>query len=492
MPRVYSRVAVIGAGPSGIAAARALRDEGNIEMIRVFERKPTVGGMWVYEPEPEQFQSTTLTVADVQLPIPEGLSPDTPVTTLPAARDRPGTIGAAYDGLDTNAGARTMAFTYTPLPVANSVVSERRFGKNNSTRPRHAVLSYLEELAQPVLDYVVFSTHVEAIEKRTDGTWLLTARRETDTNDIWTQQVFDAVVVASGHFNVASVPRIDGLVEAAAALPTAFEHSKSFRHTESYQDKRVVVVGGGISAADLMEDLHTVVQAPLYVSRRGNVGFLESAWNLPNVEQRPTISRIRVEGTDGRPTLAVDFSDGTTLTGIDRVLFATGYRLAYPFLPFSEGGVTPHNRLAGFYQHVFCMEDPSLAVIGQVRAAISLRVYEFQAVAVARFLAGHAAGQLPPVKDQRKWETDRLAYKGSSELFHEVKPDFVEYYGWLRDFAGPPIEATRRTGAYELPEFEEWWVDSDIEVLVAKGKYWDKLREEGSQKKTEESEQNQK
>lgn len=210
MPRVYSRVAVIGAGPSGIAAARALRDEGNIETIRVFERKSTVGGMWVYEPEPERFQSTTLTVADTQLPIPEGLAPGgVPVTTPPAARDRPGTIGAAYDGLDTNAGARTMAFTHTPMPVANLAVSERRFGKNNSSRPRHAVLSYLEELAKPVLDFVEFSTHVEALEKRTDGTWLLTARRETETKDVWTQEVFDAVVVASGHFNVASVPRAD-------------------------------------------------------------------------------------------------------------------------------------------------------------------------------------------------------------------------------------------------------------------------------------------
>lgn len=175
--------------------------------------------------------------------------------------------------------------------------------------------------------------------------------------------------------------------------------------------------------------------------------------------------------------MALDFSDGSTLSGIDKLLFATGYRLAYPFLPFSEGGVTPHNRLAGFYQHVFCMDDPSLAVIGQVRAAISLRVYEFQAVAVARFLAGHAAGKLPLAEEQRKWEQDRLAYNGPSELFHEVKPDFVEYYGWLRGFAGPPAESSRSTGAYELPEFEDWWVDSDVEVLVAKGKYWDSLIE---------------
>ncbi|CAK7214219.1 hypothetical protein SBRCBS47491_002074 [Sporothrix bragantina] len=479
MPRVYSRVAVIGAGPSGIAAARALHEEGNFETIRVYERKAAVGGMWMYEPEPEKFQSTTLTVDEARLPIPADLCPGNPVITSPAARDRPGTIGAAYDSLDTNAGARTMAFTHTPLPVANSAVSEGRFGINNSSRPRHAVLSYLEDLALPVMEDIVFRTHVEALQKQNDRTWLLTTRRETGTNDIWNQEVFDAVIVASGHFNVASVPRIEGLVEAAAAMPTAFEHSKSFRHKESYQDKRVVVVGGGISAADLMEDLHTIAHAPLYVSRRGNVGFLESAWKLPNVEQKPTIQRIRVETGDdnGSPSVALDFSDGSTVSHVDKVLFATGYRLAYPFLPYPDGGVTPHNRLAGFYQHVFCMDDPSLAVIGQVRAAISLRVYEYQAVVVARFLAGHAAGVLPSVEKQRAWERDRLAYKGPSELFHEIKPDFTEYYGWMRSFAGPPAPESIKSGAYELPLYEDWWVDSDIEVLIAKGKYWDSLRE---------------
>ncbi|CAK7199125.1 hypothetical protein SEUCBS139899_001797 [Sporothrix eucalyptigena] len=479
MSRVYSCVAVIGAGPSGIAAARALRDEGKFETIRVFERKAAVGGMWLYEPEPEKFQSTTLTVDEARLPIPECLLPGKPVTTPPAAHDRPGTIGAAYDCLDTNAGARTMAFTYTPMPVANSAVSERRFGLNNSSRPRHAVLSYLEELAKPVLEHIVFSTHVEALGKRVDGSWLLTSRRETETEDVWNQEVFDAVIVASGHFNVASVPRIDGLVEAAAAVPTAFEHSKSFRHKESYQDKKVVVVGGGISAADLMEDLHTVVRPPLYVSRRGDVGFLESAWKLPKVEQKPTIQKIRVENDDNNnPFVALDFSDGTSVNHVDKVLFATGYRLAYPFLPSPDGGVTPQNRLSGFYQHVFCMNDPSLAVVGQVRSAISLRVYEYQAVVVARFLAGHAAGVLPTVEDQRAWEKERLEYKGPTELFHEIKPDFEEYYGWMRSFAGPPSPDSLKSGAYELPAYEPWWVDSDVEVLIAKGRYWDSLRED--------------
>lgn len=227
----------------------------------------------------------------------------------------------------------------------------------------------------------------------------------------------------------------------------------------------------------MMEDLHLLAAPPLYVSRRSEVTFLESAWHLPNVVRKPTIQKVRVENNDGEgPSVTLDFSDGSSVDRVDKVVFATGYRLAYPFLPFPDGSVTPHNRLANFYQHVFCIDDPSLTVIGQVRAAISLRIYEYQAVAVARFLAGHAAGVLPSVEEQRAWERDRLAYKGPTELFHEIKPDFTEYYGWLRSFAGPPSPDSLKSGAYELPQFEDWWVDCDIEVIIKKAQYWDYLR----------------
>jgi cation diffusion facilitator CzcD-associated flavoprotein CzcO len=37
---------VIGAGPSGLAAVRALSDEKAFHTIRVFERRDRVGGIW--------------------------------------------------------------------------------------------------------------------------------------------------------------------------------------------------------------------------------------------------------------------------------------------------------------------------------------------------------------------------------------------------------------------------------------------------------------
>lgn len=45
MPTIRS-VAVIGAGPSGAAAAEALRRSNAFDVIRVFERRAEVGGAW--------------------------------------------------------------------------------------------------------------------------------------------------------------------------------------------------------------------------------------------------------------------------------------------------------------------------------------------------------------------------------------------------------------------------------------------------------------
>lgn len=40
------RVAIIGGGPGGLAAARALRNEAHYDTITIYERNPHTGGTW--------------------------------------------------------------------------------------------------------------------------------------------------------------------------------------------------------------------------------------------------------------------------------------------------------------------------------------------------------------------------------------------------------------------------------------------------------------
>lgn len=46
MATKYRRVAVIGAGPSGLSAVRALSQEGVFDTIRLFDQRHEIGGTW--------------------------------------------------------------------------------------------------------------------------------------------------------------------------------------------------------------------------------------------------------------------------------------------------------------------------------------------------------------------------------------------------------------------------------------------------------------
>jgi len=209
-----------------------------------------------------------------------------------------------------------------------------------------------------------------------------------------------------------------------------------------------------------VNDLNSIVEGPLFLSQRGANEALVSAWTLPNVKIKPLIKRISSESGG-----VVEFADGSKVEKFEKIIFATGYHLSYPFL--KPNPVTPSNRLAGFYQHIFKIGDPSLAVVGQVKAAISFRVYEYQAVAVARYFAGRAT--LPDVKEQQEWEKKRLEYKGPTNTFHEIKPDFADYFNYLRNTAGPPASGT---DASELPPWDDKWPEFGFEVLGLKDRHW--------------------
>ncbi|OSS48184.1 hypothetical protein B5807_07634 [Epicoccum nigrum] len=468
-PKTNNRtVAVIGAGPSGLSAVKALDEEKVFSTIRVFERRDKVGGTWLYDETPDTFKSALVVphrnAVPSQLPAFEPPAPADPITKT-----------GLYQYLDSNVGAAVMEFTYASIPKINSALSVRRFGHANPTRPWKVVADYLEDIFAKHLNRVSFNTTVERVRKNTKtGKWDIILRQSNhrfkgkDRDYIWTES-FDFVVVATGHYSVPYIPKIPGIEDWYKRWPERLQHSKQFRSRDAYVDKSVVVVGGSVSASDFVLDTYTSVRSPLIVAQRGENAnpALDNVWKLPGVAKKPTISRFTLENGG-----TVEFSDGSWVSGadVDIVYFATGYRLSYPFLepnPVSSG-----NRLAGFYQHAFNIDDPSLAVVGQIRAALSFRSYEYQAVAVARVLAGR--GTLPPVDEQRKWEENRVARLGPTHIFHTIAPDFEEYFNTLRSIAGPPTEGTE---AYELPRWEDEWAKNGFRVLELKDEYVRRIQE---------------
>ena len=471
----YRNIAVIGTGPSGISAIRALNEEKVFDTIRVFERRDQPGGLWHYDKEPDPFPGTvTEGKSDIgrnRVTIPSKLPQFTPT----APEDLSARTGM-YEPLDSNIAAEFMAFTHTPMPEINSAASVEQIGLANPTRPFRVVLRYLQDLVEEYLPLILFNTTVEKVEKTVEkdgyAKWTLTLRRSGQVRqdqpvDYWWQEKFDAVVVASGHYYVPLIPNIAGLEETAKSHPWVLEHSKSFRSADNYVGKRVVVVGASISAAGLTMAIRLVVRGPLILSQRhGNRG--ESLWAVSNVICKPGVKSIIA---DSPSTVRVTFTDGSTVDHVDRVIFGTGYRTCYPFL--SPDPVTLSNRLAGFYQHVFKIGDPSLAVVGQLKYS-PFRAYQYQAVAVARYFAGREAksSSLPSVHDQEEWETKRVESLGPGSGFHAIREELKEYFDFLRNFAGPADPASV---SHELPPFEDAWLQKALHLLQLYDTYWKSL-----------------
>lgn len=422
----------------------------------------------LYDELSDTFKSTL--VLPQQNPVPSQL----PAFESPVPEDTTSRTGL-YSYLDSNVGAAVMEFTYASIPKVNSALSVHRFGHANPTRPWKIVAGYLEDIFTRHLHRVSFNTTVERVRKNTlTNKWDITLRQSDVRlkgvgHDYWWTESFDAVVVATGHYSVPYIPNIPGIEEWYERCPERLQHSKQFRSRDVYVDKSVVVVGGSVSASDFVLDTYTSVRGPLIVAQRGQNAnpALDNIWKLSGVVKKPTISRFTLDNGG-----TVEFSDGSWVSGadVDVVYFATGYRLSYPFL--EPNPVTSKNRLAGFYQHTFNATDPSLAVVGQIRAALSFRAYEYQAVAVARVLAGR--GNLPSTAEQKKWEADRVDRLGPTHIFHTIAPDFEEYFNTLKAIAGPPAKGTE---AYELPKWENDWAKKGFRVLELKDEYVRKIQE---------------
>lgn len=204
------------------------------------------------------------------------------------------------------------------------------------------------------------------------------------------------------------------------------------------------MVGASVSGADISVDLVKTAKSvhAVVVGRNFNGYFGDVAFHHPGIDKRPSISRIDAK------TRTVYFEDGTELAGVDNLVFATGFSWTLPFLP---GVKTRNNRVPDLYQHVVYRRDPSLLFVGAVGAGLTFKIFEWQAVLAARILSGRAA--LPPVKEQERWETERIKLKGDGPKFTMVYPDFEEYFEGVRELAGPGENGAGR----QLPPYEPDW-----------------------------------
>ncbi|KAK3906432.1 hypothetical protein C8A05DRAFT_29711 [Staphylotrichum tortipilum] len=383
-------VAVIGAGPCGLAAAKYLRAQNAFRSVDIFEQQAEVGGVWYHSPRP----STTLRVPQVSADWP----PDPPLPPSPGP-DGSQSGGASifpspmYDVLHTNIPRALMCYSDLPIRQDSLIFPSREH-----------IQEYVVEYAHDIRDRIQFSTQVADVRLRVvDGR----DRWDVDTLCLETGKTttatYDAVVVSSGHYTAVYIPDVKGLADFHKAHPGVVSHSKHYRNPEPFANKKVVVVGNAASGIDIAAQISPVCKKPLLLS-------VQSPTSQPNLE---------FSGAEEVPVIdkffpgerAIRFQDGRIEKDIDAVIFATGFLFSFPFLrSLKPAVVTDGRKVHGLYKHLFHIDHPTMVFTRLPIKVVPFPLSESQAAVFSRVWANLLP--LPPADEMRKWEADEAERRG--------------------------------------------------------------------------------
>ena len=339
------KVAVIGAGPSGITAIKNFKDQGF--EVTAFERCSGVGGNWRYND-------------------PSGHSSVFETTHI---------ISSKY----------TSYYEDFPLP------------KNAADYPSHKeLLQYFQAYTDhfDLNKNIKFKTEVMHCSQNTEHKWKVKWKDLNENRVI--DDEFDALVVCNGHHHEPRHPNYPG------KFSGEYLHSHQYKKAAPFADKKVLVIGGGNSACDVAVETARISKTTALSWRRGyylipkfmfgltsDIFALKARWmprflrlpfmkfmleliqgknediGLPKVTNHilathPTVNsdlynavrhgkvkpKCDIERFDGK---TVYFQDGTH-EEFDAVIACTGYKIKHnffdkEFINFEEGPVNLLHRM---------------------------------------------------------------------------------------------------------------------------------------------------
>lgn len=420
-------IAVIGGGASGAVVLDTLIKQQAFDEIVVFEKRDKLGGIWVLD---NSKQKLDIKPGSPAIDLDPSISP-------PSSLKRPGVeitedsivtnpihdFTPSYRGMRTKTTERVMTFS-----DAQKWPKLDKPGFDNFTKGTSVQL-YLQDYLNRHSRNIELNTTVEKIIARGDKYQLFLRRVNTNGTQTWSIREFDTYIVATGAYHVPYIPDVPGLDLVYSRFPEKLQHSKSFENTsaelEKFRNKVVLTVGGRPSASDIARFIEKEARKIYCSVRSPQRTFL---WETEKIKIKPIVTeyKVRDNGFD------VYFSDGTVLKDPDYLVYCTGYQNSYPFL---ERSITTGWIVPDFYQHIFSIKDPRITFLGLPLDGLNLRCIEYQAILVARYLAGLV--ELPSTKEQSQWCKDRFEKFGDSRLYHTIgMNDAIEFSRTLTELGG--------------------------------------------------------
>lgn len=436
------KVAVIGAGSSGITALKALVGRGFD--VTCHEASDRVGGNWVFGNS-------------------NGMS-------------------ASYKSLHINTSRERMEYSDYPMP------------KSFPDFPHHShIATYFNDYVDNfgLRDRIRFQSAVARAELADDGTWTI-----IDSNG--NVDRYDALIVANGHHWDPRWPE--------PSFPGRFDgkeiHAHSYTSSEDIRGKRVVVVGMGNSAMDIAVEGSYVSDKVYLSARRGahiipkyifgkpldqvlkndprvpyrirqkfmqtvmraQIGKVED-YGLPKPDHKigdahPTISdhilsRITHGSVEVKPNISelkgntVLFEDGTEVEA-DVIVYCTGYKVSFPF--FDDDLISAPDNDLPLFRRVFKEDVPNVFFVGLLQPlGAVMPLSEAQGRWIASYLRGEYA--LPT-----RSEMDADIARERQEMFkryvkskrHTMQVDFEQYLHDLEKEIRAGAERARSQG-FKLP-----------------------------------------
>ncbi|PVH99270.1 FAD/NAD(P)-binding domain-containing protein [Periconia macrospinosa] len=441
-------IAIVGAGPSGVAAAKYLIAEKAFDRITLFEQRAKAGGIWNHTDHQHDEDIFQIPQTDPrgknQDPIwqskPYKVSSIDATSSIPISQPKASFISPIYDDLETNNPRPLMQFTGQKWPP------------NTPLYPRHeTVRAHVEAYGEDVQHLVQYETQVVNVDPVNGSDWKVTVRNLHSNNQ--STEIFNAVIVANGHFIVPQIPDIPGIREWNERYPGSITHSKYYRRASDFAGKKVIVVGSSASGSDISLQICQSSQKPLLWSCRSPPPAMMTT---PLRRELPPISKFIAADR------SVEFEDGTVEKDIDAILFATGYLYSLPFLENLQPKlITDGSHVNHTYQHLIYTPRPTLSFLVLNQRVTPFIVAEAQSAVLARILSGRLP--LPEKTAMEEWERKTLSETSVPRNFHLLPtPKDAQYMNDMSNWAlsALPREGLENEGKGKIPprwgEYEFW------------------------------------
>ncbi|KAL4218994.1 Cyclopentanone 1 [Mactra antiquata] len=440
------KVAVIGAGASGLTAIKCCLDEG-LEPV-CYERTDEIGGLWNFKEEIRPGQASVMKSTVI------------------------------------NTSKEIMCYSDFPIPAEYPIFMHNKYVQQ---------YFHLYDKEFGLRKYIKFQHEIISITKHpefsTSGQWRIVVK--DIVNDITTEIIYDAVLICTGHHADVNIPTFPGLDKFKGKVI----HSHDYKQSKGYEDKRILIIGIGNSGGDAAVELSRAASQVYLSTRRGSwilnrvsdrglpvdmlnlnrfftlLQYLFPVWANTFMEfklnrkfdhesyalkpnhrvfaQHPMVNddlpnRIICGAVKVKTDIAeftetgVRFVDGTYEDNIDVVFLATGYKFGFPFLDKSV--IEVKNNHVNLYKYVFPPDlgKNTLAVIGFIQPwGAIMPLSELQCRLATRVFKGNVT--LPSKSEM--WvdiedKKTKMSEKYVKSQRHTIQVDYIPYQDELAKLCG--------------------------------------------------------